>query len=75
MRPLKRLGELEKRRRNLFTELTNGLQEPIAHLIGKVEYEITSTIESKQYGCINHSWHKFNLHVSDIWLPHFSLNF
>lgn len=66
---LTNVGELEKRRRNLYTELSNGLQDPIAHLVGKSECEVTTTLEAKQYGSINHTWHKFNLHVS---LIHFA---
>jgi len=60
--PIKVYGDLEKRRRNLHTELSNGLHEPIGHLIAKAAYEPTTTIENKQYGSINHSWHNFNMH-------------
>ncbi|KAE9376314.1 hypothetical protein N431DRAFT_501229 [Stipitochalara longipes BDJ] len=60
--PIKVYGELEKRRRNIYTELSKGLQDPIANLVGKPEYQPTATLQDKQYGCVNHTWHKFNLH-------------
>jgi len=33
-------------------------------LVGKAAYEPTNTVENKQYGAINHTWHNFNMHVS-----------
>ena len=60
--PNSRIGDLHKRRQRIIGEVESGLQNIISPLIAKQGYDQTKTIQNREYGVINHTYHKFNVH-------------
>ena len=56
------VGDLHKERLKIIRDIENGLQQVVVHLVSKQGYESTKSLQGREYGAINHTYHKFNLH-------------